>query len=187
VRDAQTPRNIHHKNLPSMLQLIARRLIAHCARTPLPSLRYASTKPKARSGVKSQIAKAFTDPAPPILARYPLIYYPVQICIWMTGLTLGWHIWSEYFFTFALAEGVSMMPTMNATGDWLLMSKTYRRGRGVEVGDIVSFKHPIDEGTFGVKRVVGMPGDFVLRDSPDTSGAMIQVSEIGEHTIASAN
>ena len=69
-----------------------------------------------------------------------------------------------------------MAPTMNATGDWLLLSKTYRRGRGIEVGDIVSFKHPIDQGTYSVKRVIGMPGDFVLRDSPDTSGAMIQVS-----------
>lgn len=69
-----------------------------------------------------------------------------------------------------------MLPTMNATGDWLLLSKRYRRGRDIVVGDMVSFKHPVDEDTFSVKRVIGMPGDFVLRDSPDTSGAMIQVS-----------
>lgn len=71
-----------------------------------------------------------------------------------------------------------MSPTVNATGDWLLLSKRYRRGRDIVVGDMVSYKHPVDENTYSVKRVVGMPGDFVLRDSPDTSGAMIQVSGI---------
>ena len=70
-----------------------------------------------------------------------------------------------------------MLPTINATGDWLLLSKRYRKGRGVVVGDIVSFKHPIDEHTRSVKRVVGMPGDIVLRDSPDKSGQMIQVPD----------
>ena len=69
-----------------------------------------------------------------------------------------------------------MNPTMNATGDWLLLSKRYRRGRGREVGDMVSYKHPIEQDIYGVKRVVAMPGDFVLRDSPGTSGVMIQVS-----------
>lgn len=159
-----------------MLPLAARRFAARCVRAPPPSLRYASTNPNGKPGVKSQISKAFTNPAPPVLARYPIIYWPVQVFIYATGIALGWHIWCEYFFTLSLAEGVSMTPTMNATGDWLLLSKTYRRGRGIEVGDIVSFKHPIDQGTFSVKRVIGMPGDFVLRDSPDTSGAMIQVS-----------
>jgi hypothetical protein len=159
-----------------MLSLAARRFVARDARTPLPFLRYASTKPNAKPTAKQWIKKAITEPAPPVLARYPLIYWPVRWCIWATGAFLAWHIWCEYFFTLSLAEGISMSPTMNSTGDWLLLSKTYRRGRGIEVGDIVSFRHPIDEGTNGVKRVVAMPGDFVLRDSPGTSGVMIQVS-----------
>ena len=159
-----------------MLPLAARRFAARLVRAQSPFLRHASTKPKAKQSVRSSIAKAFTEPAPPVLARYPVIYKPLQVLIYGTGAALAYHIWCEYFFTLSLAEGISMSPTMNATGDWLLLSKRYRRGRGIEVGDIVSFKHPVDEGTYGVKRVVGMPGDFVLRDSPDTSGMMIQVS-----------
>lgn len=163
-----------------MLPLAARRFAARCARAPSPVLRYASTKPNAKPSVKSNISKAFTEPKPPVLARYPAVYWPLQVFIYGTGITLACHIWCEYFFTLSQAEGISMTPTVNATGDFLLLSKRYRRGRGIEVGDIVSFKHPVDEGTFSVKRVVGMPGDFVLRDSPDTSGVMIQVGGTDE-------
>lgn len=159
-----------------MLPLLARRLAGRCINAPPRFFRHAATDAKTKQSVKSQISKAITNPAPPVLARFPKIYWTVQVLIYASGLTLGWHIFCEYFFTLSLAEGISMTPTMNATGDWLLLSKTYRRGRYVKVGDIISFKHPIDEGTYSVKRVVAMPGDFVLRDSPDTSGAMIQVS-----------
>lgn len=177
-----------------MLPLASRRIAARCVRAPPLSLRYASTKPKASSkpnastkpnanrGAKARLTKAFTEPAPPILARWPNIYWAVQKLIWGTGVILAFHICCEYFFTFGQAEGISMTPTMNGTGDWLLLSKMYRRGRYVKVGDLVSFKHPIDEGTFGVKRVIGMPGDFVLRDTPGTSGVMIQVSGIFKGT-----
>lgn len=154
------------------LTFAARRLAIRHVRSPLPTLRRASTKPSA----KSQIKKAFTNPAPPVLARYPVLYHPLKVLKYSLGILLGGHIFAEYFFNISLAEGISMTPTMNATGDWLLLSKRYRRGRDIVVGDIISFKHPIDEGVYSVKRVVGMPGDFVLRDSPGTSGAMIQVS-----------
>lgn len=159
-----------------MLPLPARRVAARCARAPSPFLRYASTKPNVKPSIKASISKAFTEPKPPVLARYPYIYQTLQYLKYAVGLALGIHVWSEYFFTLSLAEGISMSPTMNATGDWLLLSKRYRRGRDIEVGDMVSYKHPIDPDSYGVKRVVGMPGDFVLRDTPGTSGAMIQVS-----------
>jgi signal peptidase I len=171
--------HIQYQHPSPMLPLAARRFAARCARAPSTFLRYASTKPNAKPSVKAKISKAFTEPKPPVLARYPYIYGTLQFVKWAIGLTLAAHVWSEYFFTLSLAEGISMNPTMNATGDWLLLSKRYRRGRGVEVGDMVSYKHPIDQDSYGVKRVVGMPGDFVLRDSPGTSGVMIQVS--GKH------
>lgn len=68
-----------------------------------------------------------------------------------------------------------MLPTLNSYGDWVLISKYYRRGRGIEVGDLVSYDHPVEEEVQGVKRVLGLEGDFVLRDTPGTSGKMIQV------------
>jgi hypothetical protein len=159
-----------------MLPLAARRFAARSARAPSPFFRNASTKPNTRSGVKATIVEAFTDPKPPVLARYPYIYQTLRIAKYALGLSIGCHVWCEYFFTLSLAEGISMSPTMNSTGDWLLLSKRYRHGRGVEVGDMVSYKHPIEQDSYGVKRVVGMPGDFVLRDTPGTSGMMIQVS-----------
>lgn len=156
----------------SSLPFAARRLVVRHIRHPPSTFRRASTNPNSS---KSHIKHAFTNPAPPVLARFPNLYKTVKIFKYGLGICLGAHIFAEYFFTLSLAEGISMLPTMNSMGDWLLLSKRYRRGRDIVVGDIISFKHPIDEGVHSVKRVIGMPGDFVLRDSPETSGRMIQV------------
>lgn len=158
-----------------MLPFAARRLAVRYLR-PSPSLstafrHAASTKPRP----KSRIVEAITNPKPPVLARWPVVYYTFQSVKYFLGFAISWHIFFGYFFAFSQAEGVSMTPTFNATGDWLLLSKRYRRGRDVVVGDLISYKHPIEPNTYGVKRVLGMPGDFVLRDTPDTSGLMIQV------------
>lgn len=70
-----------------------------------------------------------------------------------------------------------MLPTLNASGTSVIISKWYRRGRGIQVGDIVSYKHPVQGDVTTIKRVIGMPGDFVLRDTPGKGdGTMIQVS-----------
>lgn len=69
-----------------------------------------------------------------------------------------------------------MLPTLESSGTSVLISKFYRRGRGIEVGDMVSFTHPIEPEFRAIKRVIGMPGDFVLRDTPGKGdGMMIQV------------
>ena len=54
-----------------------------------------------------------------------------------------------------------MLPTISARGDGVLISKSHRRGRGVKVGDLVDFEHPLVPGVRAIKRVLGMPGDFV--------------------------
>lgn len=73
-----------------------------------------------------------------------------------------------------------MLTTLSAYGDGVLVSHLHRRGRGIQVGDVVGFKHPIEPGYGVIKRVVGMPGDFVMRDSPGGGKGeltrMIQVS-----------
>nr|POF13909.1 mitochondrial inner membrane protease subunit 1 [Quercus suber] len=86
------------------------------------------------------------------------------------------HVFLTYFYTLESAWGVSMTPTLQSL-DWLLISKYYRRGREVKVGDLVSFRHPVNRETYAVKRVIGMPGDFVLRDTPGKNEVMIQVSD----------
>lgn len=63
-----------------------------------------------------------------------------------------------------------MLPTMAVKGDRVYVDKLYRRGRGIQVGDVVDFKHPLHPGEGAIKRVLGMPGDFVLRDTPEIEG-----------------
>lgn len=68
-----------------------------------------------------------------------------------------------------------MVPTMAVRGDRFYISSSYRRGRDVKVGDLVSFKHPLAEGVEAIKRVLGMPGDYVCKG--EKGGKMIQVPE----------
>lgn len=88
-------------------------------------------------------------------------------------------VW-ENVITIQLSEGPSMYPTFNPRGDYLLISRVHKRGRGIEVGDVVRFYHPTFLGVNGAKRVLGMPGDFVCKDPPFSTSVgetqeMIQV------------
>ena len=102
-------------------------------------------------------------------ASYPYIFNA-------TKALFGLHFLYDYVFGIQATLGPSMLPTLNARGDWVGVSGFYRRGKGVRVGDVVTAKHPTFPGTGISKRVLGMPGDFVLRDSPDSgSQMMVQV------------
>ena len=57
-----------------------------------------------------------------------------------------------------------MLPTLSAKGDGVFVNTTFRRGRGIKVGDCVDFEHPMVPGVGAIKRVIGMPGDFVEND-----------------------
>lgn len=76
-----------------------------------------------------------------------------------------------------LTYGISMLPTLYSFGTYVLISKYHRRGKEVKVGDIISFKHPVKKGEYAIKRVIGMEGDFVLRNTPGKSDTMIQVRQ----------
>ena len=70
-----------------------------------------------------------------------------------------------------------MLPTLEVVGDRVLISKHYRRGRDVEVGDVIAFDSVVNPNERVIKRVLGMEGDYVLRDTPKSkSGTMLQVS-----------
>lgn len=70
-----------------------------------------------------------------------------------------------------------MLPTFEVIGDSVILSRYYRRGRGIKVGDIVSFDSVVEPGESVIKRVLGLPGDYVLRDTPGTTDTMIQVRQ----------
>src|SRR6266566_4672708 len=94
-----------------------------------------------------------------------------------TNTALLTHVFLTYMYTIRPTYGISMMPTLDQAGNWILISKRHRRGRRIGVGDLVSFKHPLLE-IRAVKRVVGMPGDFVLSGTPGVGGErMVQVGD----------
>ncbi len=69
-----------------------------------------------------------------------------------------------------------MLPTMTVHGEVVYTSKRYARGNGIEFGDLVEFKHPMVPAAAVVKRVMGLPGDFVREDGGlGTGDRMIQV------------
>jgi len=86
------------------------------------------------------------------------------------------HLLWVYVFTISPATGPSMFPTFDFLGDWIVISRLSRRGRDVRVGDIVCYDIPINNES-GIKRVLGLPGDWVLLGSPGSydGGKMIQV------------
>jgi signal peptidase I len=100
---------------------------------------------------------------------------PSEILVYGLGIALAGHIFFNYCFTITPCYGISMLPTFNSFGDSVVVSKYYRQGRGIQVGDIVSYTHPVEREVTAMKRVIGMPGDFVQRDTPGgESGMMLQ-------------
>lgn len=109
--------------------------------------------------------------------------YELRVASYVASFTLAasllLHIEVTYFFTWSATYGISMLPTMSATGNSIIVSKLFRRGKGVQIGDVVSFDHPVDQGVQSVKRVVGLEGDWVCRDTPGVGeGMMIQVRTV---------
>jgi mitochondrial inner membrane protease subunit 1 len=84
------------------------------------------------------------------------------------------HLTFTEFIQVAPSQGPSMVPTFTVQGDWILSDMTCRRGRGVGVGDVVMYRIPISDINCGVKRIIGMPGDYVtLRNPYDLSGSQV--------------
>ena len=81
-----------------------------------------------------------------------------------------------------------MYPTLPSETKYLIISKRHRLGRDMKVGDLVHFKHPNFRHLAAGKRIIGMPGDFVVRD-PDMSptvGGMTIPGNTQEYLTATA-
>ncbi len=113
---------------------------------------------------------------PPFLQ--PLSGHPWR---WFRGTvkTLAFlHVFITYGYVVGPAYGPSMLPTFEVLSERLLISKRYRNGRNLRVGDLVVYKIPVEPEADGIKRVLGLPGDYVLINSPDSDkDAMIQVCD----------
>lgn len=133
---------------------------------------------KAKPEAKSPNAKPEAT-ADGIWTRYAAkLRGTAQIAALGLAIFLLLHIETTYFYAFDMTYGVSMMPTIHASGDSVIISKLYRRGRNVKVGDVISFDHPVDQDIQSIKRVVGLEGDWVARDTPGVGrGIVIQVRD----------
>lgn len=87
------------------------------------------------------------------------------------------HLFAEYVMTVRPTQGPSMLPTIQVRDDWVFISKLHRRGKNIEVGDVVSMIHSMAPERGVIKRVLGMEGDFVLMHAPGGAGEekMLQV------------
>ncbi len=101
----------------------------------------------------------------------------VRLFVGMTKLGFAWHLVATHGFQVGPADGPSMLPTFSTYGDWIGTDKRYRLGRGVCVGDLVLYQMPFAKYDMGVKRIIGLPGDYVSVGTPGQQGeeSMIQV------------
>ena len=79
------------------------------------------------------------------------------------------HVFDAYVGGGGTTAGISMVPTIPASwrgSPFVVYSTLHRRGRGIKVGDVVIYKHPAFAHENGLKRVIGMPGDFVAVVTP---------------------
>ncbi|KAK5627393.1 hypothetical protein RRF57_003108 [Xylaria bambusicola] len=79
------------------------------------------------------------------------------------------HVVWAYGVSIGSGWGPSMLPTFLIMDEWFITDKRYRRGRGIQVGDCVAYSIPVEPGQEGLKRVMGMPGDYVLLNTPPSS------------------
>lgn len=85
---------------------------------------------------------------------------------WLVQSGIAFLLLTHYVVNTRTTSGPSMLPTIAHEGDSVLVCWLYARGKGVKAGDIITYESPIHRGSRGVKRVVAMEGDYVLRDTP---------------------
>ncbi|KAK3308691.1 peptidase S24/S26A/S26B/S26C [Chaetomium strumarium] len=108
--------------------------------------------------------------------------HPFRVALHTLKFIAFAHLIWEYGISMSPASGPSMLPTFEVLGEWLLVSKLHRFGRGITVGDVVAYNIPINE-EVGVKRVLGLPGDYVLMDTPGEGGGAMAMGTGGGNMI----
>lgn len=102
----------------------------------------------------------------------PFLGHPFRLLVATVQTFAITHLVYAYGMSLSFGSGPSMLPTFLVVNEWFLTDKRYRRGRGVRVGDCVVYAIPTKPGQEGVKRVMGMPGDYVLLNSPPSSAVL---------------
>ncbi|KAK2773727.1 hypothetical protein FQN53_003964 [Emmonsiellopsis sp. PD_33] len=113
----------------------------------------------------------------PSLKRWTL-----PVLVGATTVLAGRKLFYEHCFSIETSYGPSMYPTIPFSKSWLIVSKFHKHGKNVQVGDIVVARNPRVLHQQVAKRVLGMPGDYVLKETPsgdykEKDAEMIRVPE----------
>ncbi|KAK3116232.1 hypothetical protein LTR53_003603 [Teratosphaeriaceae sp. CCFEE 6253] len=147
--------------------------LLRCNPWRLPPLRYATTPltPRPRF-IFTHATTAPPRELPSKISSTPsTLNLAIRATSYCAASLLLLHIFSTHVYDIDPAWGISMLPTIASSGEFVVLSRHYRRGRDITVGNVVSFRHPSKIGEFAVKRVVGMEGDFVVLGTPGPGGS----------------
>lgn len=103
--------------------------------------------------------------------------HPLRLALSTLKVTCLAHLTVSHLVQISPAQGPSMLPTFSVYGDWILADMKACRGRRIAVGDLVLYKIPVAPDSSGIKRLIGLPGDYVSIANPDEPARdrMIQV------------
>lgn len=94
------------------------------------------------------------------------------------------HLFTSTAYEISQTEGASMLPTLNVNSDFCVVSKKFKNGNGLEMGDIIVARKPTQPDSWVCKRITGMPGDIILLDP--SRGHVDELHRVGalydEHT-----
>ncbi|CAI5523171.1 unnamed protein product [Closterium sp. Naga37s-1] len=90
----------------------------------------------------------------------------------MTQFACCYHVFTNYVMDVTMCMGPSMLPTLNAAGDVVLLEHITPALHALKPGDVVVAKSPSNPRMMVCKRVVAMEGHEVHAMPPPTRGFM---------------
>ena len=104
---------------------------------------------------------------------------PLKLILSTLKLTCAIHLLQTHIVQIAPASGPSMLPTFTVAGEYVLTDATHARNRRSQLrpGDLVTYRIPVFRHDLGLKRLVGLEGDYVSIGTVGEKGEdmMIQV------------
>lgn len=74
------------------------------------------------------------------------------------------HLFTSSCFELSQTEGASMLPTIQTSGDFCIIDKSFKNGNKIKIGDLIVARKPTQPDSWVCKRITGMPGDIILLD-----------------------
>jgi mitochondrial inner membrane protease subunit 1 len=87
-----------------------------------------------------------------------------RLALYCISAFCTFELYQHHLHDWAHGSGPSMYPTIPSQSSNMIINHRYRLGRGVKLGDIVQYRSPLFRDAMVAKRIIGMPGDFVVAD-----------------------